>query len=113
MINYLKHPTLTANLLEATGQFSADVVEIVRYHHITPEGGFPVKIHASRLNLLTCNFIIAHDFVSKLYDNDFDKTRISKIVLELVLRYREPNFKKALSAFEVAKDYLAINELVS
>lgn len=111
--NYLKHPTLSANLLEATGQFSPDVIEIVRYHHITPEGGFPEKIHPSRLSLLTSVFIIAHEFVSKMYDNNFDKERISKIVLEMVLRYREPNFKKALSAFEEAKDYLAIGELVA
>lgn len=111
--NYLKHPTLTANLLESTGQFSPDVVEIVRYHHITPEGGFPEKIHPSRLSLLTCVFIIAHEFVSKLYDNEFNKEKISKIILEMVLRYREPNFKKALSAFDEAKDYLAIDDLVA
>lgn len=109
--NYLKHPTLTANLLESSGIFSQDVADIVRYHHITPEGGFPEKIHPSRLNLLTSVFIMAHEFVSKLYDNDFDKTKIEKIILEMVIRFREPNFRKALSGFDAAKEFLALDEV--
>ncbi len=111
--NYLKHPTLTANLMESMGIFSEDTVEMVRYHHITPEGGFPEKIHISRLSTLCATFIVAHEFVSKLYDNDFNIDALDKIAIEMALRFKEPNFKLALSAFDAAKEIHEMERIVA
>jgi len=96
---YLQHPLTTSILLNGADFVSPEVETIVLQHHETIEGdGFPNGLHHSRISPLSAIFIIAHDFVVKIIQKDFDKSSIDTIIRQLCLRYTEGSFKAPCNA---------------
>ncbi len=98
--SFLAHPMETSLLLTGVDFISPEVVSIVLQHHETPEGdGFPNGLHHSKLSLLSCIFIVAHDFVQQNFEIDFDVDLQSKIFDNLSKRYSLGSFKSVIDAF--------------
>ena len=97
---FFAHPMETSLLITGVDFISPEVASIILQHHETPEGdGFPNGLHHSKLSLLSCIFIVAHAFVQKNLELDFDPDQQNKIFEELIKRFSLGSFKSVLDAF--------------
>lgn len=98
LVRYYSHPTNVVKLLRRSIGFSSDVEKIILEHHERPDGsGFPRKLKASAIHPLSAVFIVAHDFVTELYQTEFDTGYKQYILAKLSERFFEGSFKMALS----------------
>ncbi|MBF0298221.1 MAG: HD domain-containing protein [Oligoflexia bacterium] len=98
--NYFEHPIIISNMLEKIEFIPTEVINIIRQHHEEPKGeGFPEKIHAMHLPVLSCTFILAHNYVKRIYKNDFDYQRNNEVIFDIKKRYNLGNFKGLIEAF--------------
>ncbi|MBF0361337.1 MAG: HD domain-containing protein [Oligoflexia bacterium] len=98
--NYIEHPTKICTMLEKIDFVPTEVINIIHQHHEAPQGGgFPERIRAMKLPVLSCTFILAHTYVKKIYRSNFDYQKNNEIVFELKKDYDVGNFKPLLDAF--------------
>jgi len=91
------HPEKTAKLVEFSGGFTKDIVDIILHHHEDPkQTGFPKQIHPNLFSELDCIFIVAHKYVSLLYRYHFDPEKEDKIKIELKANFRSGFFRDCL-----------------
>ncbi len=95
-----EHVGKAASLINAGESIFADVDTIVLQHHENPEGnGYPRKLGSLSISPLSATFIIAEDFVSKIYGKSKDQVDIDNIKKEFLEKYNRGNYKKPLKAF--------------
>jgi len=97
---FKQHPTLMAEMITKSRTIPLDVDTIIAQHHENVYGtGFPMQLKPFNIMPIVCVFIISHDFVNKLYENDFDPDSISYICDEFRKKYAIGNFEKIINAF--------------
>jgi HD-GYP domain-containing protein (c-di-GMP phosphodiesterase class II) len=95
-----EHPTKAGGIVANAKNLVPDVDTIIAQHHETPDGtGFPRGISALNISPLSTIFIIAEDFVDRVFGKKTAEIDMEKIHLEFESRYRKGNFKKSLDAF--------------
>ncbi len=101
--NYLDHPDQMAKMLETIDSIPSEVIDIVRNHHETPKGDGLYNVHPSRLSKICCTFIIAHHYVQKMYEYEFDHEKHNAIVKELAEMYNQYNFQTPMNGLMLPK----------
>ncbi len=91
------HPMDTFNLLnEDPGLVSKESLEVVKFHHESPQGdGFPNKLPGKNVSLFPAIRIVADSFVTLLIEEKFDYQKKRDILTELEGKYNIANFRKA------------------
>jgi hypothetical protein len=73
---------------------------IISEHHELPiKQGFPTPLNAAQTTVILCLFIIANNFVFRIFLDDHFSDTISKIVKEFASKYQEGNYKEPNKAF--------------
>ena len=97
---FLGHPFDTAELIKQTELANYEVINIIKQHHENIEGtGFPERLKSNEISTLTCIFLIAHDYINKMYAVDFHPQMNLTVIKELVNKYLSDNFKEPVRAF--------------
>ncbi len=98
---YLEHPLKGADLvLEITNEYP-QVDTIISQHHERPDGsGFPYGRDFNQITPLACLFIVAHDFVSRAYERNFDLTKPQEILDDMLGEYTQGHFMKCMIALQ-------------
>jgi len=96
---FADHPLKMAEIIRNSGKFISNVDVVIEQHHERPDGkGFPRGLSHLRISQLVCVFIIAHDFVDRLYEIDFDEEKLNIVLSDLGEMYNVGNFRKPLEA---------------
>jgi response regulator RpfG family c-di-GMP phosphodiesterase len=98
------HPEKSAELLDAIKGINFDARKIILDHHERPDGkGFPHGLTAQQLPPLSCTFLISHQIVDFLIDNQFRTTKLATFFQEMEGIWDQGNFKRP---FECARQIL-------
>lgn len=98
---FLSHPTKAAEMMVEISSSYPQVDSIIATHHERPDGtGFPYGKDYNQLNPLQSLFIVAHDFVSRVYERNFDLTHPQEIIDEMLPEYRLGHFSRCLMALQ-------------
>jgi response regulator RpfG family c-di-GMP phosphodiesterase len=99
----LDHPVKMSSLLETTQEYSADVIKMIRYHHILPSGnGFPTSLSVNNITLTCAIFNISLMASDIYYKDGFTASSKEKIVRNLKENYMLKEFKEvAVSLLDV------------
>lgn len=96
------HPQKSANLATFFNGFS-DVDFILMEQHEHPTGdGFPKGLNSSGLTTISCIFILASNFVSRMAQSPKTPTQYKEIITNMKRVYNTGNFKDPLKAMEKA-----------
>jgi hypothetical protein len=99
---FKNHPQMAANLSTFFNGFS-DVDFILREQHEHPTGdGFPKGLNSSGLTTISCIFILASNFVSRMAVATKSPTQYRDIINNMKRVYNTGNFKDPLKALERA-----------
>jgi len=97
---YKNHPKTAARLSTYFSGFS-DVDFILSEQHEHPSGdGFPNGLNSSGLTTISCLFIIANNFVSRIAFTQFTPTIHKDVFLSMKKVYNTGNFKNPIKALE-------------
>lgn len=100
--DFKNHPQKTANLSTFFNGFS-DVDFILMEQHEHPTGdGFPKGLNSSGLTTISCIFILASNFVSRMAVTPRSPTQHKEIITNMKRVYNTGNFKDPLKAMEKA-----------
>ncbi len=103
---YKNHPTDAAKLIAEKKEFPPDVDFIVAQHHERPDGtGFPRGLSKLRISPLSCVFILAHEFVTRIeaLGGDYTAVNREKVFGDLTNEmYTTGNFKKPFEGLSKA-----------
>ncbi|MBY0413821.1 MAG: hypothetical protein K2Q18_06635 [Bdellovibrionales bacterium] len=100
--DFKMHPQKTANLATFFNGFS-DVDFILMEQHEHPTGdGFPKGLNSSGLTAISCIFILASNFVSRMAVTPKSPTQHKDIITNMKRIYHTGNFKDPLKAMEKA-----------
>lgn len=95
---YKNHPMEAAKLIADNKEFPPDVDFIVAQHHERPDGsGFPRGLSKLRISPLSCVFILAHEFVTRIEQlgGDYTEKNRSQVFSALSEHmYTVGNFKR-------------------
>jgi HD-GYP domain-containing protein (c-di-GMP phosphodiesterase class II) len=95
---YKSHPERAAVLVAQFKEVAAEVDKIILQHHEHPYGtGFPGALTGNYISPLGSLFIVAHDLVDHIFDND-GKANMEDFLLEQEKKYSAGNFKKIAKA---------------
>lgn len=91
------HPHRNYELVHEINSLPADVDTIILNHHERADGsGFPRGLGAIKTAPLSCTFILAHEFVHRFFDNDYDHSKVKEIVKSIGNEFNKGNYKKPL-----------------
>lgn len=97
--NFVNHCEQAVLLLRKAKVFPEDVeTVIVQHHENASQTGFPNRIHHTKISQLTAIFIIAHEFVSELYNIEFDPDKKKSIIGKLRKKFNAGSFVAPLEA---------------
>jgi hypothetical protein len=97
------HPLETAALLMNCNEISSDVVNIVKYHHLSlPPGNYNEKLSLNNHPPLVQVFVIAHEFVLALYRKAFRLDKHKVIVEELKDQFTGGKLEEITAALEAS-----------
>jgi len=97
LIHSKDHPNLGADILLSVSEFSTLASKVIRNHHEKPDGsGYPRGLTSETIDLASCVFIIASEYIEKLFEVEFDLNKNDKIIIDLQKRFKTGNFKLPL-----------------
>ena len=100
--DFKNHPQKAAHLSTFFNGFS-DVDFILMEQHEHPTGdGFPKGLNSSGLTTISCIFILASNFVSRMAQTQKSPTQHREILVSMKRVYNTGNFKEPLKALERA-----------
>jgi response regulator RpfG family c-di-GMP phosphodiesterase len=100
--DFKNHPQKSANLATFFNGFS-DVDFILMEQHEHPTGdGFPKGLNSSGLTTISCIFILASNFVSRMAQSPKSPNQYKEILTNMKRVYNTGNFKDPLKAMEKA-----------
>lgn len=99
---YLDHPNKIKEMVSKMPEAPIDADTIISQHHERPDGsGFPNGFPANRIHPQSALFIIAHDLVNYIIeDENWD---IKKFIAETKTRYKGSNFTKITKVLHTIK----------
>ena len=94
--NFVKaHGNKAAKIVEQLPGLNHDAHKIILDHHEKPDGtGFPLGLTASNLPPLSCIFILSHEIVDFLIENDFKTQYLASKIQEMEKTWAVGNFKR-------------------
>lgn len=96
-----EHPLKCAELVKEITAKYPQVDTIISQHHERPDGsGFPYGKDYNQIIPLSCLFIVAHDFVSRVYERNFDIEKPQEILKEMAPEYTLGHFGRCLAALQ-------------
>lgn len=96
---YYEHPLKCAELVKEITAKYPQVDTIITQHHERPDGsGFPYGKDYNQITPLSCLFIVAHDFVSRVYERHFHIDDVMEICEEMKIEYTLGQFKRCMMA---------------
>jgi len=96
----LNHPLKMSSYLDETQDYPADVIKMIRYHHILPNGGgFPADIPISNVNLTCAIFNISVMASDIYYKKGFTDDSQKQIISNLEAQYMIGDFKAVAKCF--------------
>lgn len=96
---YHDHPLKCAELVKEITAKYPQVDTIIMQHHERPDGsGFPYGKDYNQITPLSCLFIVAHDFVSRVYERHFNIDDAMEICEEMKIEYTLGQFKRCMIA---------------
>jgi len=103
-VNLFKSHTIEASkLVNNVSAFPSGVDKIILNHHEKVNGaGMPRGLDHQSITPVEALFIIAHDFVSEIYNCNFDVDKYPTILDQLQLKYKEGNFKNISDILRVS-----------
>ena len=98
---FKEHPLKASELVvEITAKYP-QVDTIIAQHHERPDGsGFPYGKDYNQILPLSSLFIVAHDFVSRVYEKNFNLNNPQEILDEMVPEYRLGQFSRCMLALQ-------------
>lgn len=97
---FKSHPQKTAQLsTHFTGFSDVDFILLEQHEHPTGDG-FPKGLNSSGLTTISCIFILANNFISRLAVTNKSGTHYKEIILNMKRVYNVGNFKDPLKALE-------------
>ena len=94
------HPEKIAEEVNKVMNMFPDVGSILIQHHERPDGsGFPRGLKAMNIAPLSALFIIAEEFVHRVYNKNLNKELVEEIRKDFNEYFGRGNFKKPLEAF--------------
>ncbi|MCR9205276.1 MAG: hypothetical protein NXH75_11895 [Halobacteriovoraceae bacterium] len=98
---YKEHPLKASELVKEITAKYPQVDIIISQHHERPDGtGFPYGKDYNQLLPLSCVFIVAHDFVSRAYEMNFDIENVQFLLDQMVPEYRLGHFSRCILALQ-------------
>lgn len=98
---YLENPEKSAEILMKCKIFPGDAQIIVLEQGERPGGkGYPKGLDSSQVKPLSCIFILAHEFIHKIYHLGMSPENKGIVLAELEAKYDEGNFVKAYNLLE-------------
>lgn len=98
---YKEHPLKASELVREITAKYPQVDIIISQHHERPDGtGFPYGKDYNQLLPLSCVFIVAHDFVSRAYEMNFDIEDVQFLLDQMVPEYRLGHFSRCMLALQ-------------
>ncbi|CAM9994085.1 unnamed protein product [Chrysoparadoxa australica] len=98
---YKEHPLKASELVKEVTAKYPQVDIVIAQHHERPDGsGFPYGKDYNNLLPLSCLFIVAHDFVSRAYEHNFDIHDVQSIMDDMVPEYQLGQFSKCMTALQ-------------
>lgn len=96
---YKDHPLKCADLVKEITAKYPQVDTIIAQHHERPDGtGFPYGKDYNQILPLSCVFIVAHDFVSRVYEKHFNLDDALDICEAMKPEYRLGQFNRCMEA---------------
>ncbi len=96
---YKSHPLNCAELVKEITAKYPQVDTIISQHHERPDGtGFPHGKDYNQILPLSCVFIVAHDFVSRVYERHFNLDDAIEILEEMKGEYSLGQFNRCMQA---------------
>lgn len=96
---YMKHPILSAELLNHFDDLLPDIDKIILQHHERPDGsGFPAKLAGIRIHPLAALFIVSEDLILFLENSKDLKKGLQDFVQQRETTYQSKYFKSVLGA---------------
>lgn len=98
---YKEHPLKASELVREITAKYPQVDIIIAQHHERPDGtGFPYGKDYNQLLPLSCLFIVAHDFVSRAYETNFDIEDVQFLLDQMIPEYRLGHFSRIMLALQ-------------
>jgi CheY-like chemotaxis protein len=98
---YKDHPLKCAELVKEITAKYPQVDTIISQHHERPDGsGFPYGKDYNQLTPLSSLFIVAHDFVSQVFEKNFDMDKPQEIFDKMIPEYRLGHFSRCMKALQ-------------
>ncbi|EQC48472.1 HD domain protein [Bacteriovorax sp. BSW11_IV] len=92
---YIKHPEDIKKLVEELDDAPVDAEKIIMQHHELPDGtGFPTRLNHIRILPLAAIFIVAHDFVCYILENE--NWTLDEYLASRKERFKGGNFTKII-----------------
>lgn len=99
---FLSHPEKIAEIVDKMPEAPMDANTIVAQHHERPDGtGFPHGFTANRIHPQSALFIIAHDLVNYIIDDE--NWEMKKFIEQAKTKYNGSNFTKVIRALSSIK----------
>lgn len=103
--HYLSHPEKAADLVKELSIDYPGVEDIIYQHHERPDRtGFPKGISFSQIKPLNCLFIVVHEFITGMYEVEFEPSEYEGILEEMETKYNKGHFVKIIEKFKTIFD---------
>lgn len=90
-----EHGQRAAKLLDKLPGMNSDAHKIILDHHERPDGkGFPLGLSATNIPPLSCVFILSHEIVDFLIENQFKTQSLATKIQEMESTWDTGNFKR-------------------
>ncbi len=95
------HPVKAAELVSKSKNIPPDVDKIILNHHERPDGsGFPKGLTGDQIFPLGCIFIIAEEFVHRIFLHDYTPELVSQIINDFESTFNSGNFVRPFAALK-------------
>jgi response regulator RpfG family c-di-GMP phosphodiesterase len=97
--NFFAHPMDIATKIKSSELVDEDIFCLLRDHHESPDGfGFPNKLKDDQLHPLSRVFLIAHEYVTKMYGFDFEPAAHNEIIEYLESIFKSSNYTELVKS---------------
>jgi putative nucleotidyltransferase with HDIG domain len=99
--SFYNHIQASLEVLSKINDVPPDVDKILINHHEKYDGsGYPRGIGWSKIPILSCIFIVAHELVVHIFNTKYSDEDLSKFIAQKKIEYVEGHFRDAIIALE-------------
>lgn len=97
---FASHPHKSAEIATHFSGFPETDFIILQHHELPTGTGFPCRLNSHQITALSAVFILANNFVSKLFSTGITRAALLKTLKDFTSVYRLGNFRDPLKALE-------------